>query len=315
MLKKLHNKFEQMMHGTAATKLNISDDKKETTSATPDSSFYTVIRSHEEYLSFQEKNAFVLDAQRKYEAALWGNRSEFTVTGYCSACKKVMDLRVDLQWGNGVTPNWRERLECSCGCNNRLRAAIEFLSNLTGDKASARLYATEQVTALFQIVRSKFPHIIGSEYLRDGTATGSTNTAGIRHEDVTALTLATGSIDVVLSFDVLEHVPEYRKAFQEIARVTAKGGHLLASFPFDTQQPKTMVRATIESDGSLTHHLPPEYHGDPVDSAGCLCFQVFGWDVLEELRSSGFSDAWTAFYWSPERGYLGPNQLLIVAQR
>jgi SAM-dependent methyltransferase len=315
MLKKIHQKIEQMMHENATTKQHLSNDKKEKTSVTPDSRFYTIIRSYEEYLNFQEKNAFVLDAQRKYEDALWGNRSEFTVTGYCSACKKVMDLRVDLQWGNGIVPNWRERLECSCECNNRVRAAVDFLSHLTGDNASARLYATEQVTALYQIVKSRFPGIIGSEYLRDGTATGSRNAAGIRHEDVTALTLASESIDVVLSFDVLEHVPEYRKAFRELARVTAKGGHLLASFPFDTQQPKTVVRATIEQNGSLTHHLPPEYHGDPVDSTGCLCFQVFGWDVLEELRSAGFSDAWTAFYWSPERGYLGPNQLLIVARR
>ena len=69
----------------------------------------------------------------------------------------------------------------------------------------------------------------------------------------------------------------------------------------------------VGPDGAVTHHLPPEYHGDPVDNAGCLCFQVFGWSVLDDLRAAGFAEAHTVFYWSPDCGYLGPNQLQIIA--
>jgi len=52
-----------------------------------------------------------------------------------------------------------------------------------------------------------------------------------------------------------------------------------------------------------------------VDNSGCLCFQVFGWDILDELRQAGFVDTYTTFYWSVDKGYLGPNQLLITARR
>ncbi len=278
-------------------------------------SFSHQIRSLEEYVSYRATNKPELEAQRAYENALSAGRGEFNVSGFCVACGKVVPLKVDLQWGDGVRPNWRERLQCACGLNNRIRAALDFLGELVGKTQNPALYATEQVTPLFAQLHSRHLAITGSEYLRDGTQRGVANANGIRHEDITDLTFATGSFDAVLSFDVLEHVPDYRAAFREIARVLKPRGHLLSSFPFDASLAKTLVRASIGADGSVVHHLPPEYHGDPVDNSGCLCFQVFGWDVLDEMQRAGFSEAHTVFYWSLDRGYLGPNQLLIIGQR
>jgi len=278
-------------------------------------SFYHQLRSLPDYVQYLERNKTELLAQRAYEQNLWAGRGEFDLSGYCVGCRKVMPLRVDLNWGDGIKPNWRERLQCTCGLNNRVRAALDFLETLTGNKPEPRIYATEQLTSLYHQLRTRYPHAIGSEFLRDNTACGMTNAAGIRHEDLTRLTFPTASMDMVLSFDVLEHVPDFRTALAEIARVLTPGGYLLASFPFDANQAKTVVRASFNAEGTLVHHLPPEYHGDPVDSSGCLCFQVFGWDVLDEMRAAGFADAYTVFYWSVDRGHLGPNQLLIVGRR
>lgn len=275
--------------------------------------FLHEIRSFVEYQKYIESHRDELAAQRTYEQSLFGGRAEFTVPGYCSGCARMMPLKVDLNWGNGITPNWRERLECTCGLNNRIRASLHFLADILPDPAKARIYATEQVTSLFAQLKRRYPLSIGSEFLRDATSRGAVNATGIRHEDVTQLTFGPGTFDAVLSFDVLEHVPDYRSALKEMARVLRPGGTLLASFPFDTRKENTEVRASMADDGTITHHLPPEYHGDPVDNAGCLCFQVFGWSVMDDLRNAGFVDARTVFYWSPDCGHLGPNQLQILA--
>ena len=52
-----------------------------------------------------------------------------------------------------------------------------------------------------------------------------------------------------------------------------------------------------------------------LSAAGCLCFQHFGWDMLDDLRAAGFSRARACAYWSPRFGYLGGEQLQFVAER
>lgn len=83
--------------------------------------------------------------------------------------------------------------------------------------------------------------------------------------------------------------------------------------PFDTAAIRTEVRAEVAADGSIRHFLPAEYHSDPVDEAGCLCIQVFGWSVLDDLTTAGFVDARAIMYGSADYGFLGPNQLRFVA--
>ncbi len=290
-------------------------DTLEWLSLPPQIPFSHRFRSIDEYRAFRDDHHADLAAQRAFETTLFSGRPEFSVRGYCSGCDAVTDLRVDLNWGNGSYPNWRERLECGCGLNNRVRASVLFLRQQCGSKRDTRIYATEQVTALFRLVAQRFPNTTGSEFLRDGTPSGSLNQAGIRHEDLTSLSFADGSFDVILSFDVLEHVPDYAAALREMSRILVPGGSLIASFPFDIDAAETEIRATIDPDGGINHLLPPEYHGDPISSEGCLCFQRFGWSVLDDLKQAGFSDASVLLYWSPDHGYLGPDQLLIIATR
>ncbi len=281
----------------------------------PPLAFRHLLASREAFFELTKTHAAELAAQRAFETALAQGGPEFDFHAYCSACERVMPLRIDLQWGDGIKPNWRERLQCTCGLNNRVRAAFGLFRETIARKSTPRVYATEQVTALFERVRRLVPEAMGSEFLRDGTVCGRTNGAGIRHEDLTALTFPNESFDVVLSFDVLEHVPDYRACLRELARVLDVGGKLIASFPFNIGAAETVVRASLDASGAITHHLPPEYHGDPVSADGCLCFQVFGWSVLDEMRNAGFSDAHVLLYWSADHGHLGAHQLLITATR
>lgn len=112
----------------------------------------------------------------------------------------------------------------------------------------------------------------------------------VRQEDVTTLGFATASLDVVASLDVLEHVPDFRAALGEFARVLRPGGVLLLCVPYEPALDGIQPRALREPGGRITHLQPPEYHGDPL-GGGVLCFHRFGRGLVDALRDAGFASA------------------------
>ena len=78
---------------------------------------------------------------------------------------------------------------------------------------------------------------------------------------------------------------------------------MLLSVPFH-QGTDHLLRARVRDDGSIEHLTAPEYHADPLDPQGCLCFHHFGWDVLDFLKAAGFREASAYSIWSRELGYL-----------
>ena len=53
----------------------------------------------------------------------------------------------------------------------------------------------------------------------------------------------------------------------------------------------------------------------PLSAEGVLCFQEFGWDLLDVLDSVGFSRREVITCWAPDLGYYGSFQPFIVAWR
>ena len=201
----------------------------------------------------------------------------------------------------------REGVVCArCGMSARLRAAAGMLEQVAS--VTDRIYVTEQSTPFYAFLQSRYPRVQGSEFepdaaKREAMAAYLASIGGsgaVAFEDVTRLTMAGASQDVVLSFDVLEHVPDFRMALAEFARVLRPGGTLQATFPF-TDATDTLVRARLREDGGIEHLLEPEYHGDPIGGP-VLCFYHFGWDVLDAARRAGFSEARMVAPWSPEQG-------------
>lgn len=273
-----------------------------------------------EYTGYAHSMRKEYDRRKNVELALIPENAErFVVPGYCVACAQQFPLHVDFAYcftnpDGTCLPNWRERLVCpGCGLNNRMRASIHFFQDHLNPAQDCSLFLTEQTTPLFSWFEKHFANTVGSEYLGHAFNPGEHDQNGIRHEDLACLSFEDGRFDAVLSFDVFEHIPDYRKAFQECRRVLKPGGVLFSTIPFDLKAQAHTVRARITSDGTLEHYLPPEYHGNPLSSDGCLCFRHFGWDCLNELRAAGFMEASLYFYWSLECGYLGGEQFLILA--
>ena len=204
--------------------------------------------SLEEFRSFMASSSTNREADiAAFESGLLGGSETFTVPGYCAVCEQEATFLVDYQYWYATAPdgrrlpNWRERLLCPhCHLNNRMRAAVGLL--LSASKPEDAVYLTESITPLFQAVASKRTRTIGSEYLRDGTAAGATNAAGVRHEDVTRPTFPDCAFNVIGTFDVLEHVPNYRQALAEFFRCLRPGGTLIITVPFLLWSAATVTR-------------------------------------------------------------------------
>jgi len=278
------------------------------------------IGTYQEYVTHMDRMISEYNMRRQVERSLILNQNSFTVPGWCFVCRTRVSFHVDFSYSYYVKgelmPNWREHLRCpGCSLNNRMRAAIHIFEQECAADESSFIYITEHCTPLFQAMRARYPNLMGSEYLGDLLPFGTMDARGIRNESITKLTFSTNIFDHILSFDVFEHVPDYMKGFAECFRCLKPGGSLLFTVPF-TGKPDTLVRARKNADGTIFHLLPPEYHGDPLSTKGCLCFYHFGWDLLERLRSLGFRDTRALIYWSREFGYLGNGaQIIFKAQK
>lgn len=263
-------------------------------------------------------NCNSLNTVQKYEKDLLEAKKaeSFELEGFCLPCQKDVSFSVDMLWGGYYQqglwiPNWRERLTCPlCGMNNRQRLIATLIKQILVENQNKNIYFMEQITPFFEWAVKTFPsnNVMGSEYLGFEYEGGSIIN-NIRHEDVESLSFSEAEFDIIVSNDVLEHIPNYKKAFTECARVLRKGGTMFLTIPFYIEEDKTVLRAKILQ-GEVVHLLPPVYHGNPIKEEGSLVFNDFGWDVLNIIRESGFANVSLEIYSSIEFGHLG-NGLLI----
>lgn len=243
------------------------------------------------------------------------SRHPFSYRAYCAACTAITSMHVSWTHGGAnaagsVHPAWTETAVCSgCGQNSRMRAVSDFLAARVDLKTVRDVYIAEQTTPSFASLQRRVPNIVGSEYLGAQYGSGELvvhpeSSQRLRHEDLTALSFRDGQFDLVVTQDVFEHVPDYQRAFGEVARVLRPNGRLVFTIPFFSDLERTRIRARLTAEG-VEHLLPPEIHGNPVSASGSLCFQNFGWDIIENLRNAGFDDAFAAMYWGPWQGHLG----------
>lgn len=279
-----------------------------------------VYRSFDEFQTSRTRMHNALDARRALEEAVARTHRYEPITFFCQIHGGLAHVPA-----SDEIINWREGFLCqSCQLNARMRLCLSIMQSaaaIHSDIDSYRVYLTEQVTAGFIAARKIFPDTVGSEYIVDirrrdrlikylRKITGDSK-ATLNYQDVTSLTLASDSFDAIGSFEVIEHVNDYQKALDEFARVLRPGGQLVLTVPF-FDQAETSRRARMLDDGKIEHLLPAEYHGDPANSFGALCFHHFGWDLLDALRSSGFRTATVVEAWCPLLGLFNDIKVIVA---
>jgi SAM-dependent methyltransferase len=121
-------------------------------------------------------------------------------------------------------------------------------------------------------------------FFRPDVPPGTRRKDGVVCEDITALTFGDESLDVIVSSDVLEHVPDPGAAFRESARVLRQGGVHVFTVP---PRAATRRRAAIEGGRTVIVTGPPEYHRDPLDPAGVLVYWDYGPDLPTVFATPG----------------------------
>jgi len=237
----------------------------------------------------------------------------------CPVCGGVAIAR-------GFSENLRETGRCHrCGATNRnrqvalvaCRAATEMCGRPVRDLSGLCdtglvVYNTEAQGALHDQLAA-MPGYRCSEYLGPGHRPGEI-VGDTVHEDLMQLSLADESVDLVLSSDVLEHVPDPYRAHREVHRVLRGGGRHVFTVPFHQHAHLDDVRARPGADGTPELLAEAIYHDDPVRPDGVLVYTIFGLEMLVRLAEIGFS---TSMYrlWSPRHGIVGPNALVFDAVR
>ena len=275
-----------------------------------------------------EYDRLLRDEEQLFAARwLWGHslreatRDCGYISGWCALCGRA--TRFCYATGQTGEVNLREELQCShCKMNARNRIAMQLGFAAVPDR-SAQVYATEQASSMFRRLVDHYPGAIGSEFYTEESEPRLSHylrmlfgdDARLRFEDATRLNLHDAEFDLVMTSDVLEHVPDYRAALAEFARILKPGGHLVLTVPFLNSDQRSIKRAELRRDGSIEHLVEPEYHGDPVSpEGGVLAFHSFGWDLLDAVRAAGFWSAHWCLPWDPAQAIF-TGSWLVHAKR
>ncbi len=200
-----------------------------------------------------------------------------------------------------IRGNIRERCRCiRCGSTNRQRqlavVICSAVASATGVKVRSLrdlhrldgyvIYNTEAGGAIHrQLVGME--NYISSEYFGEDYEPGEM-VRGIMHQDLMRLGLGDETVDLVISSDVFEHIPDPYRAHREVFRVLKPGGRHIFTVPFHPDRVLDEIRTIIDLRGRVILTKDPIFHRDPIRKKGALVHRIFALEMLVNLARMGF---------------------------
>jgi ubiquinone/menaquinone biosynthesis C-methylase UbiE len=117
---------------------------------------------------------------------------------------------------------------------------------------------------------------------------------------------------MVITSDVLEHIPLPYQAHREIFRVLKRGGKHVFTVPFHQTRYFDEILAQPGNNDEPILLKQPVYHHDPIRPDGILVYTIFSLEMLLRLREIGFQTSMYRLY-HPLLGILGANGLVFEA--
>jgi SAM-dependent methyltransferase len=191
-----------------------------------------------------------------------------------------------------------------CSANERYELLAAEIKSRYGSKlAEMDVLELDPYSPLRKILSRARKHV--RTFYEPMEERGSFRRDGTMCQDITQLAFPDESFDLIVSSDVLEHVPLLADAFRETCRVLKpEGAHLFTVPP----RLETKRRAELV-EGRVLHLAPPEYHRDPLSPEGILAY----WDMGPDLGEMFSSDS---LRFSVVRGPVGADKRTVwMAQR
>lgn len=171
---------------------------------------------------------------------------------------------------------WHKKTNCpKCGSGIRQRLFISALQDIkncsfenTINNKNILHFAPEK--SMSEIISPRASKYTTADYLRKD--------CDLNIDMSNMTTIEDESFDVVIAFDVLEHVPNYYKALDEINRILVKQGLAIFTVPQKDNLPKTYEDPSI---------ITPEQRKKEFGQSDHL--RVFGDDFPQVIESKGFS--------------------------
>jgi SAM-dependent methyltransferase len=211
----------------------------------------------------------------------------------CNSCKALL----------------REREQARCILLSYADARTKSLADLAATADFQKLCIYEPGTiGSFRKFLKPLSGYMQSDYYPEGKRQAAPK--NIPHQDLQRLTFDSGSFDLVITSDIIEHVRRPIEAFREIARILKPGGMHIFTVPLQMPMPsKTIMRVDTAGDEDK-HLLPEHYHGDGKGGKS-LVYNDFGADIVDMLKIAGFH----ANLVRPETASVIVNSIITVVAR
>jgi GT2 family glycosyltransferase/glycosyltransferase involved in cell wall biosynthesis/SAM-dependent methyltransferase len=278
---------------------------------------------NQDRLDLFERNKAIYEAKwGKWVPHVYSSASEFSVprvferaqylSGHCNVCGKNTRLFYT------QPALWRESLNCThCLTTSRYRSiargvlrAIRQLTDVdaqslaelprTGVKRKLRIYDTQPpfytthcAYPLPDLLKTKRWIDVQLSQYKPRRPLGKRLARGVTNQNLECLTFEGGSLDIVITSDVMEHVRLDDRAHREIHRILRLGGVYIFTVPHIRAWQQTLVRIQIndpDDPSKDTHLLEPEYHGDvnSDEGLGSIAYRTYGQDLDAYLSELGF---------------------------
>ncbi|HRE43474.1 MAG TPA: class I SAM-dependent methyltransferase [Terricaulis sp.] len=233
----------------------------------------------------------------------------YSAEGYCPICEARRIFTSRELW-------FRDYLACSgCGSVPRERALALMLNEAAPNWRKMSVHESSPVARGISLKLSqKARRYVGTQYFPGKPGGAMIN--GFRNENLEAQTFPAESFDIVVSLDVMEHVNEPERCFQEIHRTLKPGGLKIFTAPTYKGQAESKRRARYLEGGAVEHlEQPPEYHDNPVDPQGSLVTFHYGHDLPRLIRDWAAFDVRCVRFHDETHGIIGEFTEVYVCRK